>query len=195
MSTLRSEMNVSETSDSFHLRTDDPSAAEALLLRAGVRGAILLPVEGPFVAFLVDAESDPLVVANNTGLLIRYWFAEDYGCWIRVYDGPHQIAELAYENELAKEAIPDDVPPEERQDRNIALEALARVGIIDEAALTTLGALDTQEQSSEWGPTVAAVLHLKPVEWLDGRNLAHPAQLFDFYPDTYLVEVQTESAE
>jgi hypothetical protein len=189
---------MSEFSYSLHLRTADPSAAEALLRRAGVRGAILLPIEGPFVAFLVDPESEGAVAANNSGLLIRYEFAEDYGCWIRVYDGPNKMAELAYENEGVKEDTPEDVYIEERQDRqdrNAALDALVHVGLIDGVARITLSTLDAQGHSSEWGPAVAEILQLRPVEWLDGRDLEHPQQLFDAYPATRLVGMPPESAQ
>jgi hypothetical protein len=185
---------MSEFSDSFHLRTDDPGAAEALLRRADVRGAILLPVEGPFVAFLVDPESDPMVIANNTSLLVRYWFAEDYGCWLRVYDGPREIAALIYENEMAKQDTPQDASTDEPQDRDAALTTLLRVGLIDATALTILRTLDAEEPASEWGPQVAALLGLRPFAWLAGEDLAHPEQLLGAYPETRLIEDPTDPA-
>ncbi len=44
---------MSEFSDSYHLRTNDPVEAVRLLHRLGRAGAVL-PVEGEWVTFLVD---------------------------------------------------------------------------------------------------------------------------------------------
>lgn len=179
---------MSEFSDSFHLRTTNPVDAEALLKRASVHGAILLPTEGPFVTFLVAAEDDPKVVAHNAGQLIRYWFAEDYGCWIYVYDGAQRIAELIYEDETAKEELPEDEPAEERQDRSQALDALLRAGLIDAAAADALRTLDGQGSPMEWGPRAAALLGIKPVAWLSGEDLARKEQLLAAFPGARIID-------
>jgi hypothetical protein len=91
---------VSEFSDSFHLRANDPAGVVALLRAAGVAGSVF-PAENGWVSFVFERGSRigtndlaERVFAANKGLLVDYAYAADHGCWVSVYRGPERVARL-----------------------------------------------------------------------------------------------------
>jgi hypothetical protein len=91
---------VSEFSDSFHLRTNDPADVIAMLRAAKVAGSVF-PAQNGWVSFVFERglrvgsnELAERVFAANKGLLVDYAYAEDHGCWVSVYRGPERVARL-----------------------------------------------------------------------------------------------------
>jgi hypothetical protein len=105
---------VSEFSDSFHLRSDDPADAVALLRAARVAGHVF-PAQNGWVSFVCERGtrigSDELaarVFAANTGLLVDYSYAEDHGCWVAVYVGSERVARLKVSFETSSRSFDRD---------------------------------------------------------------------------------------
>jgi hypothetical protein len=100
---------VSEFSESFHLRADQPEAAVALLRAAGLAGFVF-PPRGTLVPFVCPREGDAIerILAANTGLLVHYVYAADHGVWVHAYVGSTRAARLEASFEEKRSAFEPD---------------------------------------------------------------------------------------
>lgn len=149
---------MSEFSDSFHLRTDDPEDAIELLRRAKVPGYVFPPAFG-FVSFVCprDKRFYQQVLGANLGLLVDYSFAADHGCWVNLYERDVKVGNLsaAFEEERS------------RFDR----EAFIDIGLVDPQGAEAIAewvreAHDVSKRSRETDHTVAKKLRLPHFSWL-----------------------------
>jgi hypothetical protein len=89
---------MSEFSDSYH-PVANVEGAVALVRRAG-RNAVVLPEQPPYTCVLVDQPeggTDPQLLAANEGWLVRYYYAEDHGVWIDLYDHAKKVGRIVLE--------------------------------------------------------------------------------------------------
>jgi hypothetical protein len=87
--------DVSDFRDSYHLIGD----VEALLQRAQRQG-LIFPLEGRFTCFLVrqpEGGIDREIIRHNRDLLVHYYYAEDHGVWLDLFDGPTPTGAFARE--------------------------------------------------------------------------------------------------
>ena len=81
---------MSEFSQSYHLASDEPKEAVALLERAGLPGWVFPPSNG-WVTLLPETDTfgSPVkaLVKANTGTMIYYVNAEDHGWTFTIYQG------------------------------------------------------------------------------------------------------------
>jgi len=86
---------MSEFSESFHLRSDNQKDGEDLLKRAGLTGAVFCPVRG-WVTIVPESELYEAVrpiVGVNQGLLLHYLYAEDHGWQFELYKEEKNICQ------------------------------------------------------------------------------------------------------
>ncbi|TNE48761.1 MAG: hypothetical protein EP343_15235 [Deltaproteobacteria bacterium] len=129
---------MSEFSDSYHLRTNDPLEAVRLIHTLGCAG-VVLPLVGEWVTFLVEGPtSGPMaeLVEANTGRLLHYTHAEDHGTWLRFFSGNNEVTEASCSWETPNER---EMMLQERQ----ALEEMREAGypIDEETFLPSEGSL------------------------------------------------------
>lgn len=186
---------MSEFGDSYHLRTSDTRAAVRLIRKTG-RYGMVLPSSGPYTPFPVeglDEVASPMdaLVEHNEQVLIHYVFAEDHGCWIRVFEGTTAIATLSFVE--AGQLQPDRRPLSINADNLVpALAALRSLSIIDEVAAVRLEDLARDVVVPEVGPKVAAALGLEQVDWLSCADLTYQGRraLRERFPDAQFVNVE-----
>lgn len=92
---------MSEFSDSYHLLASNTKDVKRLIRQSG-RYGMVIPCTGKYIPFLVEGSEEvggPIdrLVQHNTQLLIHCAFAEDHGCWIKVFDRDTELACLCYE--------------------------------------------------------------------------------------------------
>lgn len=170
---------MSEFSDSFHLRTDDPEDAIELLRRAKVPGFVFPPAFG-FVSFVCprDKRFYQQVLGANLGLLVDYSFAADHGCWVNLYERDVKVGNLsaAFEEERS------------RFDR----EAFIDIGLVDPQGAEAIAewvreAHDPSKRSRETDHLVAKKLRLPQFSWL-----SYHYALSDETPPEGRIEVDRE---
>lgn len=170
---------MSEFSDSFHLRTDDPEDAIELLRRAKVPGFVFPPAFG-FVSFVCprDKRFYQQVLGANLGLLVDYSFAADHGCWVNLYERDVKVGNLsaAFEEERS------------RFDR----EAFIDIGLVDPQGAEAIAewvreAHDPSKRSRETDHLVAKKLRLPQFSWL-----SYHYALSDETPPDGRIEVDRE---
>jgi hypothetical protein len=163
--TTRTAHPVHEFSDSYHLLAPDPDEAGRLLRRAGRFGAVL-PATGRFIAFLVEglAEAgDPqgAVVAQNSGTLVHYAFAEETGCRVRVFGGSALLVSLH---------VTTDTSPSHILESSAILRGR---GVIDDHGAALLVDVAPQPNVRDAGPRVAAALGLSHTPQLSCADLTY----------------------
>ncbi len=172
---------MSEFSDSYHMLTADSRDVARLIRRSG-RYGMILPPSGPsarFIAFIVeglDEAGGPIdaVVEHNENILVHYSFTDDAGCWLRVFDGADEVADLAFEADLAGRDEPLAALREETRARSLA--ALLDRGVIDRETAARLRAAAQQPDPRAVGPQVAAALRLEHVAWLSCADLTYQSE-------------------
>jgi len=172
---------MSEFSDSYHMLTADSREVARLIRRSG-RYGMVLPLSAPsarFIAFVVeglDEVGGPIdaITDHNEKILVHYSFADEAGCRLHVFDGADEVADLAFEADLAGRDTPLGALREETRARGLA--ALLDRGVIDERIAARLRAAAQQMDSSVVGPQVATALGLEHVEWLSCANLTYRSE-------------------
>lgn len=139
---------MSEFSDSYHLRTNNPLEAVELIRTTERTGAVL-PPQGNWTTFLIEGPtSAPLadLVENNTGLLLHYIHADDHGCWLRFFIGPKELTEASccWEDPNEKANLLQEME---------SLEAMRQAGYpIDEDALVPTDGSLARDLSLDFAP-------------------------------------------
>jgi hypothetical protein len=79
---------VSESSESYHLRSNSSEDAVALLRHIGRKGYVFPPANGwvTFVADECELEADVAIVAHAKQPLLHYVFAEDVGWFYEIFE-------------------------------------------------------------------------------------------------------------
>ena len=78
---------MSEFSDSYHLKTNDPTDAVKLLKRAEVKGYVFPESQG-WVTLVAEGDEmmpNKNLIRKNEGTLIHFVYAEDHGWYISIY--------------------------------------------------------------------------------------------------------------
>lgn len=154
---------MSEFSDSYHLlgTTED---AIALVKRSGARAAVL-PSSGRLTAIVPHPEDGKKLINANEGVLLFYLYGGDHGCWVRLYDGSRQVAEL----EQNWEAGAGSFSPKH-------WVRLGVLGEMDAQRLVRLTKSPTYpDEKNEYA--VARLLGLSEAAWLSGSDFCLPDQL------------------
>lgn len=175
---------MSEFSQSYHLRTDDPADAVALLERAGLSGWVLPPGNG-WVSFLPfpDTFGEPLpsLVEGNQGTLLFYLNAEDHGWLFTIFQGAQPVSSYGCSWE-------DDLDVQDDQLDAGLVETLVRSGAVDpdtsaeqaERLLHPDGidqvlAYFTHTEGRNPGHGFAEIIGLEHFHWLSSDYLAKDA--------------------
>ena len=80
---------MSEVSESYHLRTNDPAEGVELLRRVGLHGFVFPPSDG-WTTILVEGPpfvANGLLAAHTAGVLLHYMYAEDDCLTFDLYEG------------------------------------------------------------------------------------------------------------
>lgn len=87
---------MSEFSFSYHLRTNDPQEVVNLLKSCGLKGYVFPSVNNwtTFVCEEEDVEENAKLINANTGLLVYYSFAEDFGWGFSIFKGNEKSAAI-----------------------------------------------------------------------------------------------------
>lgn len=179
---------MSEFSDSYHLLASNTKDVKRLIRQSG-RYGMVIPCTGKYIPFLVEGPEEaggPIdrLVQHNTQLLIHYAFAEDHGCWIKVFDQDTELACLCYE------------AGDSRLSQKLAAttDTLLSRAVIDNLTASRLQDLGSNlgfAEIAEIGPQVAEVLGLQHVSWLSCAALTYRSQkdLQKRFPNAEFVNV------
>jgi len=188
---------MSEFSDSYHMLTADRRDVSRLIRRSG-RYGMILPPSAPsarFIAFVMeglDEVGGPIdaIVAHNEKILVHYSFTDEAGCWLRVFDGVDEVADLPFEASLAGRDEPLAVLREET--RACGLVALLDRGVIDQETATRLRAAAQQTDPRAVGPQVATAFGLERVAWLSCADLTYQSEqtLREAHPGARFINVR-----
>lgn len=156
---------VREFSDSYHLLSPGPDDIVGLLRHAGRFGAVLQPA-GRFVAFLVEGlaeagEPQDVVVAQNTGTLVHYAFAEEGGCHLRVFAGSVPLAALHVTGAEPASAL------------RASITTLREHGVVDDMGAAHLDDVAHLPMGEDVGAQVAAALGLSHTARLSCADLTY----------------------
>lgn len=95
---------MSEFSDSYHLKTANPTEAVELLKRSGLKGYVFPESNGWVTLVAEGSEFDPneQLIAANKGIILHYACAEDHGWFFSIYQGDKRVShyECIWEEEL-----------------------------------------------------------------------------------------------
>lgn len=176
---------MSEFSDSYHLLASNTLDVKRLIQQSG-RYGMVIPSAGKYIPFVVEEPESmggPIdrLVQHNTQLLIHYAFAEDHGCWVKVFDRNTELAFLCYEaedNRLSKKNA-------------AAIDTLLSRAVIDEPTASRLEDIATNLVVNEIGSLVAGVLNLQHISWLSCADLIYQSQkeLLKRFPGAEFVNV------
>ncbi len=132
------------------------------------------------VSFVVANDHDEdAVVRRSAGLLVRYYFGEDHGMWLRFFVDREEIGKLEF--------VCDPMDPETGEDRTPgppAITAGLPERLVALGALTPEGAVRIGElrASFDWTSHAArealveeipGLLHLAACRWVSGDAFAH----------------------
>jgi hypothetical protein len=176
---------MSEFSDSYHLLTSNIKDVKRLIRQSG-RYGMVIPCAGKYIPFVVEGPESaggPIdrLVQHNTQLLIHYAFAEDHGCWVKVFDREIELAFLCYEagdSRLSKKLA-------------AAIDTLLSRAVIDKPTASSLQDRATDLVVNEIGSFVAGDLGLQHVSWLSCADLTYQSQkkLLKRFPGAEFVNV------
>lgn len=79
---------MSEFSESYHLRADNPQIVVDLIKASNNKGYVF-PEKNGWVTFILkgqDFEIDEKIISLNPGVLIHYIYAEDHGWDLRIFN-------------------------------------------------------------------------------------------------------------
>lgn len=176
---------MSEFSDSYHLLTSNTKDVKRLIRQSG-RYGMVIPCTGKYIPFLVEGPEEaggPIdkLIEHNTQLLIHYAFAEEHGCWIKVFDRDTELACLCYEEGDSRLS----------QKLAAATDTLLSRAVIDDPTASRLQDLAIDLVIAEIGPKVAGVLGLQYVSWVSCADLTYQSQkeLQKRFPNAEFVNV------
>ncbi len=154
---------MSEFNDSYHVLTADSRDVARLIRRSGRYGMILSPSASStrFIAFVVEGLDEAggpsdAIVDHNEKILVHYSFSDEAGCWLRVFDGGDEIADLPFETSLTGRDEPLAALRETTRTHSLAV--LLNRGVIDQETAVHLKVAARQTDPRTVGLQVATAL-------------------------------------